>query len=62
MGSEIIEFLPKGDLKLADGIYRGTRGLYDLLFLKEPMYPTRSDVAQYQNILKRTNAHRRDHS
>ena len=32
MGSEIIEFLPNGDLKLADGIYRGTRDLCDLLF------------------------------
>lgn len=62
MGSEIIKFMPNGDLNLADVTYRGTRGLYDLLFLKEPMYPTRSDESQYQDILKRTNAHRRDHS
>ena len=62
MGSEIIKFLPNGDLKVADGTYRGTRGLYDLLFLKEPMYPTRGDESQYQDILKRTNAHRRGHS
>ena len=26
------------------------------------MYPTRSDAAQYQDILKQTNAHKRDHS
>lgn len=62
MGSERVEFLSNGDIKLGDVTYKGTRGLFELLFLKEPMYPTRSDEAQFEDILQRTNAHRRDHS
>lgn len=40
--------------------YPGTVGLYELLFKKEPIGYTEKDLDQYMDILKRTNAYRRN--
>lgn len=60
MGSQKVNFLSNGDIKVGDVAYKGTRGLYDLLFLKKPLYHTEHDTLQLKDILSRTNAHRRD--
>ncbi|CAG9768401.1 unnamed protein product [Ceutorhynchus assimilis] len=60
MGSQKVKFLSSGDIKVGPVTYRGTQGLYDLLFLKKPLYQTADDKLQLKDILDRTNAHRRD--
>ncbi|CAH1099501.1 unnamed protein product [Psylliodes chrysocephalus] len=40
--------------------YPGTPGLYELLFLKEPIAYKQTDVNEYVDIIKRTNAARRN--
>lgn len=39
--------------------YRGTHGLYELLFKKKPTNFTREDVENYKQIVLKTHAHRR---
>lgn len=39
--------------------YRGTHGLYELLFKKKPKNFTREDAENYKQIVVKTNAHRR---
>ncbi|CAG9771731.1 unnamed protein product [Ceutorhynchus assimilis] len=60
MGSQKVNFLPNGDIKVGAVSYKGTQGLYDLLFLKKPIYQTEDDKLQFTDILNRTNVHRRD--
>ncbi|CAG9764662.1 unnamed protein product [Ceutorhynchus assimilis] len=60
MGSQKDNFLPNGDIKVGGVSYKGTQGLYDLLFLKKPIYQTEDDKLQFTDILNRTNVHRRD--
>ncbi|CAG9772340.1 unnamed protein product [Ceutorhynchus assimilis] len=59
MGSQKVNFLPNGDIKVGAVSYKGTQGLYDLLFLKKPIYQTEDDKLQFTDILNRTNVHRR---
>lgn len=59
MGNAKVNFLPNGDIQVGNIIYKGTRGLYELLFLKEPIYSLRKDNDTYNEILNRTSAHRR---
>ncbi|CAG9760302.1 unnamed protein product [Ceutorhynchus assimilis] len=60
MGSQKVNLLPNGDIKVGGVSYKGTQGLYDLLFLKKPIYQTEDDKLQFTDILNRTNVHRRD--
>ncbi|CAG9773462.1 unnamed protein product [Ceutorhynchus assimilis] len=60
MGSKKVNFLPNRDIKVGAVSYKGTQGLYDLLFLKKPIYQTEDDKLQFTDILNRTNVHRRD--
>lgn len=41
--------------------YTGTEGLYELLFLKKPEHYTREDRENYMQIIKDTNAYRRNY-
>ncbi|KAL1505151.1 hypothetical protein ABEB36_004774 [Hypothenemus hampei] len=36
IGSATVKFLPNGDISIRDQAYKGTRGLYDLLFYSKP--------------------------
>lgn len=62
MGTEKVDFLQNGDIRVGDSIYKGNRGLYELLFLKKPMHFTENDRVQFQKILKQTSVHKRDFS
>jgi hypothetical protein len=48
------------DFKIKDLTYKGTVGLYELLFFKDPQGYTVEDLNNYMDILKRTNAYRRN--
>lgn len=51
----------EGEYVILDNIrYSGTPGLYELLFKKQPIGYTKNDLDQYMDILKRTNAYRRN--
>lgn len=54
LGSQPVNFIKNGDIKIGPITYKGTQGLYDLLFLKEPKYHTSNDEKEYADILKRT--------
>lgn len=47
------------DLEIKNKWYEGTRGLYELLFMKRPRGYTEIDKNNYTDIVLRTNAHRR---
>lgn len=49
------------NLKLLNLVYRGTPGLYELLFKKNPAGYTQEDVKQYMDILARTNTYKRNY-
>ena len=53
-GKKKINFLENGNIKVADVEYPGTRGLYQLLFLKYPLYDTNTDRNNFADILIRT--------
>jgi hypothetical protein len=48
------------DLKVGSLRYLGTPGLYELLFKKNPLGYKKGDLDNYMDILKRTNAYRRN--
>lgn len=48
------------DIILDNIRYSGTPGIYELLFKKQPIGYTKKDLDQYMDILKRTNAYRRN--
>ena len=60
MGDLPATFLANGDIQVGDVKYKGTPGLYDLIFLKNPVVFTKSDEEQFADILKRTNVYRKD--
>ena len=41
--------------------YKGTQGLYELLFKKEPKFYNQEDEKNYRKIILKTNAHRRNY-
>nr|WP_253308890.1 hypothetical protein [Rickettsia endosymbiont of Ceutorhynchus assimilis] len=61
MGTERVDFLPNGDINVGNITYPKSRGLYDLLFLKHPRLNTQKDNEQFNEIVSRTNAHRRQY-
>lgn len=48
------------DINVKGITYTGTTGLYELLFLKQPLMYTKEDAKNYVDIVKRTNAYRKD--
>jgi hypothetical protein len=63
IGDKVID-VDKDDNIIIDGReYRGTRGLYELIFKRMPntSFCTEEDKQTYKNILLTTNAHRREH-
>jgi hypothetical protein len=47
------------DLIIQKKTYKGTKGLYELLFKKAPNNYTPDDLKQYKEIILKTNAHKR---
>lgn len=50
------------DLVVQNKRYKGTPGLYELLFKKVPQNFTTADEKNYQQIIKKTNAFHRDYN
>ena len=61
IGSSIFEFISdSNDFMIDKQLYRGTPGLYQLIFLKQPKAYS-EDINEYKNILEQTNAYRRNY-
>lgn len=60
IGDTLIDFHGK-DIIMNNLTYPGTVGLYELLFLKNPQTYTVKDLDNYMDILKRTNAYRKNY-
>ena len=63
IGSSSFEFInDSNDFMIDDELYKGTTGLYQLIFLKYPKaYDEKEDIDEYKKILKRTNVYRRNY-
>lgn len=60
LGSETVDFLKNGDIQVGSIKYAGTKGLYDLLFLKNPKYHTLKDGQEFKDILERSGVYHSD--
>ena len=60
LGSETVNFTTNGDIKINNVTYKGTQGLYELLFLKNPIYHTENDKKDYREILKQTGVYQKE--
>lgn len=49
------------DFYIGEKKYKGTPGLYELLFMKHPARYTKHDLKEYKSILAATNAHKQYH-
>lgn len=56
---KLVQIIDK-DVKVEEIIYPGTPGLYELIFKKKPVGYKKDDLDNYMDILKRTNAYRRN--
>ena len=56
IGNKEIE-INNNDITIEDKIYKGTKGLWELLTLKEPTNYNESDLQNYKEILETTSAH-----
>lgn len=61
IGNSQVDF--EGDnIKIGNVMYKGTPGLYELLFFQDPRGYSNKDLGEYMDILKRTNAYRRNYN
>lgn len=60
IGDTLVDF-EQENFKVQNITYKGTPGLYELLFFQEPVGYTSKDLEDYMDILKRTNAYRRNY-
>lgn len=51
IGVKTLNFESTGDIRVGDQIFSGTKGLYNLLFLKDPVKYTEHDLKNYKEIL-----------
>ncbi|ORP58138.1 hypothetical protein, partial [Vibrio cholerae] len=56
IGNKEVE-IANDDISIGDQVYKGTKGLWELLTLKEPSNYTQSDLDTYKEILVLTSAH-----
>lgn len=62
MGSADVNFEKDGYISIDNKyIYKGTQGLYELIFMKNSESYNEEDLKNYKNILLRTNVHKLDH-
>ncbi|XP_050518267.1 uncharacterized protein LOC126892672 [Diabrotica virgifera virgifera] len=59
LGKTVIDFTHNGWIVAKGDYVVGTRGLYELIFYKEPNYYTEDDVKRYITLLELTNAHKK---
>lgn len=58
LGMKILEFNAKGEVIVDGQKFRGTKGLYNLIFYKDPEPYSSRDLASYKSILDISFAHR----
>lgn len=61
LGNSIINFAHNGDFKVKNQNYKGTLGLYELIFLKKPETYTTDDESAYKKLLIETAAFRQNY-
>ena len=63
VGNSVLEINQDDSFYIAGKRYRGTPGLYELMFMKEPNKSVydENDLAAYKSILSDTNAHKHYH-
>lgn len=59
IGSKEVQFIGP-DIKIDNEIFKGTPGIYELIFKKKPVHFTTEDKEIYKKILEKTNAYRRN--
>lgn len=59
IANSLVDFQGK-NFKVEGVTYEGTPGLYELMFKKEPSAYSQKDLEEYMDVLKRTNAYRRN--
>ena len=52
-----MDFERNGDINIGGKTYPGTVSLYDLLFLKNPLYPKKADEENFKDILEKTDGY-----
>lgn len=62
MGNSVVRFAHNGDIKVKNENYKGSTGLYELIFLKKPEKYTKEDLLAYKKLLIETSAFRRDYN
>lgn len=61
MGNTEINMGQNTEIIIGDKIFDGSKGLYNLLFMKRPQDYSEQDLADYKNILQLTSAHKRNY-
>lgn len=61
IGNKEIHIGDNNELIVDNRPYQGTKGLYELVFLKKPHGFTKSDLKHYKEILEYSSAHRRNY-
>ncbi|XP_066593613.1 uncharacterized protein [Prorops nasuta] len=62
LGNVLFNTDENDDIIIGENKYPGTRGLYELIFMKQPNEYTKDDEKNYKKILLKTNAYRRNRS
>lgn len=62
IGNKELSIGENNEFMLDNRPYEGTRGLYELIFMKEPHGYTNSDLKNYKEILELTSAHKRNYA
>ncbi|KAL1487878.1 hypothetical protein ABEB36_015263 [Hypothenemus hampei] len=62
LGSSKVNFLPNGTIAILNQTYKGTPGLYELLFFARPKTYTSMDKTAYKDILQKTSVYRKDYT
>lgn len=62
VGNSPVSIEPNDNIKIRGKRYKATRGLFELLFKKQPVKYSNRDLNTYKSILKLTNAHKKNYA
>lgn len=60
LGNKQMNILPSGDIRLDNEVFRGTEGLYNMLFMKQPTDYNVEDEKNWRKMMLLTNAHKKN--
>ena len=61
IGDSVIEVTANDDIVINGNMYKGTKGLFELIFKQNPESYSNKDLIEFKNILEDTNAHRKNY-